>query len=221
MLLVMAAGASPSAASTIATIPPATLPYMTDTWPRSWSPMTADLRALLQRYLSDQGYTVHGGGAGPLDVLLARERDVLVLDVMMPGRRLSIGACARRARPFHPDSPPGRPVDRIIGLEMGADDYLPKPFNPRELLARIQALVRRQRLLGAHTAPQAGGDVLRFGDCTLHLAARRLSAPNEIPGTGEFARRRWHATPHRPLGRDRPPPWLARATAPQTASTCR
>lgn len=47
----------------------------------------------------------------------------------------------------------GDPVDRIVGLEMGADDYLPKPFNPRELLARIQALVRRQRMLGAHSGP--------------------------------------------------------------------
>ena len=100
--------------------------------------------------------TVDGGG--PLDKLLARERfDVLVLDVMMPGED---GLSICRRLPARGETIPivmltarGDPLDRIIGLEMGADDYLPKPFNPRELLARIQALVRRQRMLGAHTGP--------------------------------------------------------------------
>ena len=128
-----------------------------------------DLRALLQRYLSDQGYTVRTvDGAGPLDVLLQRERfDVLVLDVMMPGED-GLSICRRlRAQgetiPILMLTARGDPVDRIIGLEMGADDYLPKPFNPRELLARIQAMVRRQRLLGAHTGPQGVRERLAFG----------------------------------------------------------
>ena len=128
-----------------------------------------DLRALLQRYLSDQGYSVRTvDGAGPLDVLLQRERfDVLVLDVMMPGED-GLAICRRlRAQgetiPILMLTARGDPVDRIVGLEMGADDYLPKPFNPRELLARIQAMVRRQRLLGAHTGPRQTGGRIDFG----------------------------------------------------------
>ena len=177
-----------------------------------------DLRALLQRYLSDQGYTVRTvEGAGPLDVLLARERfDVLVLDVMMPGED-GLSICRRlRAQgetiPILMLTARGDPVDRIVGLEMGADDYLPKPFNPRELLARIQALVRRQRMLGAHTGPQGVYGVqglqgrLAFGDLVLLPAERRLEkAGADIPlTTGEFALLLALAqNPQRPLGRDR------------------
>ena len=174
-----------------------------------------DLRALLQRYLSDQGYSVRTvEGAGPLDVLLARERfDVLVLDVMMPGED-GLSICRRlRAQgetiPILMLTARGDPVDRIVGLEMGADDYLPKPFNPRELLARIQALVRRQRMLGAHTGPQGVYGVqgrLAFGDFVLLPAERRLEkAGADIPlTTGEFALLLALAqNPQRPLGRDR------------------
>ena len=171
-----------------------------------------ELRALLQRYLSDQGYTVRTvEGAGPLDVLLQRERfDVLVLDVMMPGED-GLAICRRlRAQgetiPILMLTARGDPVDRIVGLEMGADDYLPKPFNPRELLARIQARVRRQRLLGAHTGPQGAHERLAFGDFVLLPAERRLERRGEdMPlTTGEFALLQALAQqPHRPLGRDR------------------
>ena len=181
-----------------------------------------DLRALLQRYLSDQGYTVRTvDGAGPLDVLLQRERfDVLVLDVMMPGED-GLAICRRlRAQgetiPILMLTARGDPVDRIIGLEMGADDYLPKPFNPRELLARIQAMVRRQRVLGAHTGPRQVGGCIVFGAFTLWLDERRLErndgrddnhsqGAQDVPlTTGEFALLQALAQqPHRPLGRDR------------------
>ncbi|MBT9443004.1 MAG: response regulator [Acidovorax sp.] len=181
-----------------------------------------DLRALLQRYLSDQGYTVRTvDGAGPLDVLLQRERfDVLVLDVMMPGED-GLAICRRlRAQgetiPILMLTARGDPVDRIIGLEMGADDYLPKPFNPRELLARIQAMVRRQRVLGAHTGPRQAGGRIVFGAFTLWLDERRLErndgrddnhshCAQDVPlTTGEFALLQALARqPHRPLGRDR------------------
>jgi two-component system phosphate regulon response regulator OmpR len=181
-----------------------------------------DLRALLQRYLSDQGYTVRTvDGAGPLDVLLARERfDVLVLDVMMPGED-GLAICRRlRAQgetiPILMLTARGDPVDRIVGLEMGADDYLPKPFNPRELLARIQAMVRRQRVLGAHTGPRQAGGRIVFGAFTLWLDERRLErndgrddnhshGAQDVPlTTGEFALLQALARqPHRPLGRDR------------------
>ena len=186
-----------------------------------------DLRALLQRYLSDQGYTVRTvDGAGPLDVLLQRERfDVLVLDVMMPGED-GLAICRRlRAQgetiPILMLTARGDPVDRIVGLEMGADDYLPKPFNPRELLARIQAMVRRQRLLGAHTGPQAVLSRLAFGDFVLWPAERRLERRGEdMPlTTGEFALLLALAqNPHRPLGRDR---LLALAYGPDHAATDR
>jgi two-component system phosphate regulon response regulator OmpR len=173
----------------------------------------ADLRALLQRYLSDQGCAVRTvDGAAALDKLLARERfDVLVLDVMMPGED-GLSICRRlRAQgetiPIVMLTARGDPLDRIIGLEMGADDYLPKPFNPRELLARIQALVRRQRMLGAHAGAAApSGGALHFGSHTLHLAQRRLERNGrDVPlTTGEFSLLQALAThPNRPLGRDR------------------
>jgi two-component system phosphate regulon response regulator OmpR len=172
----------------------------------------ADLRALLERYLGDQGYAVRTvEGAAPLDRLLARERfDVLVLDVMMSGED-GLAVCRRlRAQgetiPIVMLTARGDPVDRIVGLEMGADDYLPKPFNPRELLARIQALVRRQRILGAHGGPMAEDGELRFGAHVLHLGRRTLHRGDaEVPlTTGEFGLLAALAqNAGRPLGRER------------------
>lgn len=189
-----------------------------------------DLRALLQRYLSDQGYAVRTvEGAGPLDALLARERfDVLVLDVMMPGED-GLSICRRlRAQgetiPILMLTARGDPVDRIIGLEMGADDYLPKPFNPRELLARVQAMVRRQRMLGAHTGPllAAGpGASVRFGAFELFLQERRLTRDGQEVAltSGEFALLQSLAQqPRRPLGRDR---LMALAYGPEHEATDR
>jgi len=139
------------------------------------------LRDLLQRYLTEQGFGVHTvSDAAGMDKLLGRERvDLLVLDLMLPGedglsicRRLRGG---KNTVPIIMLTAKGEDVDRIVGLEMGADDYLPKPFNPRELLARIQALVRRQRMLGAHTGPLPDDGRIAFGGFTLHLGERRLS----------------------------------------------
>ncbi len=171
----------------------------------------AELRALLQRYLGDQGVAVRTvPDAAQAERLLSRERfDVLVLDVMMPGED-GLSLCRRlRAQgetiPILMLTARGDPIDRIVGLEMGADDYLPKPFNPRELLARVQAMWRRQRMLGAHGGP-AGEAPITFGPYTLHLAERRLDKAGETLDltTGEFTLLQALAqNANRPLGRDR------------------
>ncbi len=112
----------------------------------------AEMRALLQRYLSGQGFAVQVvADAQQLDTLLARQGyDVLVLDLMLPGES-GLSICRRlRASgetvPIMMLTARGDPVDRIVGLEMGADDYLPKPFEPRELAARLHAMIRRRAM---------------------------------------------------------------------------
>jgi two-component system, OmpR family, phosphate regulon response regulator OmpR len=107
------------------------------------------LRDLLVRYLGGEGYEVRAvADAAAMDKQLARERhDLVVLDLMLPGED-GLAICRRlRAQNNAPAivmlTAKGDDVDRIVGLEMGADDYLPKPFNPRELVARIKAILRR------------------------------------------------------------------------------
>ncbi|MGA8008272.1 MAG: response regulator [Thiomonas sp.] len=171
----------------------------------------AELRALLQRYLGSMGLQVRAvEDATQLDRLLAREPfDLLILDLMMPGEDgLSV---LRRLRAQGETLPVlmltarGEPVDRILGLAMGADDYLPKPFEPRELLARIQAMLRRQAMLGVTPAGQPGG-LIRFGQCVLDLTARTLEREGEtvVLTSGEFALLAALAShPGRALGRER------------------
>jgi two-component system phosphate regulon response regulator OmpR len=177
----------------------------------------AELRGLLQRYLGDQGCQVRTEPhAETVAALLARERfDVLVLDLMMPGED-GLSLCRRLRHqgetiPILMLTARGDPVDRVVGLEMGADDYLAKPFHPRELLARIQALVRRQQVLGAHRGP-AVDTVLRFGPYALNLDARSLTRDGQaVPlTTGEFQLLQALAlNPRRPGARpaDRTGPW--------------
>jgi two-component system phosphate regulon response regulator OmpR len=154
----------------------------------------ARLRDLLRRYLGDAGMTVHvAEHAQAMNRLWQRERyDVLVLDLMMPGEDgLSV---LRRLRGGNDRTPivmltaKGEDVDRIVGLEMGADDYLPKPFNPRELLARIHAVLRRRAAEEAPAAPVDGAPVA-FGEFVLDLSTRTLrrgEAPVALT-SGEFA----------------------------------
>ena len=153
------------------------------------------LRELLKRYLSEQSYvvdTVPDGAA--MDRSLARERyDLMVLDLMMPNED-GLAICRRlRAKgemmPIIMLTAKGDEVDRIVGLEMGADDYLPKPFNPRELAARIQAVLRRQAPASQPGAPDANGAVIEFGPFRLDMGTRTLTRENEpLPLTsGEFA----------------------------------
>src|SRR5499426_875750 len=169
------------------------------------------LRDLLQRYLSEQGFGVHTvSDAAGMDKLLGRERvDLLVLDLMLPGedglsicRRLRGG---KNTVPIIMLTAKGEDVDRIVGLEMGADDYLPKPFNPRELVARIHAVLRRHTERLAPGAPAAGGKVT-FGPYVLDLSTRTLlkgDTPIALT-TGEFGLLKVLAThPRQPLAREK------------------
>ena len=170
------------------------------------------LRDLLQRYLTEQGFSVHTvSDAAGMDKLLARERvDLLVLDLMLPGedglsicRRLRGG---KNAVPIIMLTAKGEDIDRILGLEMGADDYLPKPFNPRELVARIKAVLRRRSAPLPPGAPAVEPEKVSFGNMTVNLATRTLERGGESISltTGEFALLRVLIThPRTPLSRDK------------------
>lgn len=156
------------------------------------------IRELLAEYLVAHGYAVEtADGANALGALLARRKpDLLVLDWMMPGEDgLSI-ARRLRAQPGFPPiimlSAKGEDIDRIIGLEVGADDYLAKPFNPRELLARIRAVLRRGADTVVVEAPKDSGSPGRqmsFGPFAVDLETRCLRRDGvEIVLTGgEYA----------------------------------
>jgi two-component system OmpR family response regulator len=106
------------------------------------------LREQVVRYLSDHGFRTHAAGAAPAmeEVLAAGPIDLVILDVMLPGED-GLSICRRLADRGGPAivmmSAMAEEVDRVLGLELGADDYLPKPCSPRELLARVRAVMRR------------------------------------------------------------------------------
>lgn len=171
----------------------------------------ARLRDLLTRYLGEQGLAVKAvANAQQMDKIRAREHfHLLILDLMMPGED-GLTIC-RRLRGTGDKTPiimltaKGDEIDRIVGLEMGADDYLPKPFNPRELLARIHAVLRRQDNIPPG-APQADDTPVTFGNITVDLAARSLKRGNELLPltTGEFAVLKVLLQhPRQPLSRDK------------------
>ena len=170
------------------------------------------LRDLLLRYLGEQGYEVKAvPDAAGMDRMLARERyDLIVLDLMLPGED-GLAICRRlRGQANAPAiimlTAKGDDVDRIVGLEMGADDYLPKPFNPRELLARINAVLRRRAPGGPPGGPAADTEAHRFGGFELNLATRSLQRdgkPVQLT-TGEFAVLKVLVQhPRTPLSRDK------------------
>lgn len=153
------------------------------------------LRELLLRYLAEQGFEVSAEpNAVGLDKRLDRNRpDLVVLDLMLSGGEDGLSIC-RRLRGAGENIPiimltaKGDEIDRIIGLEMGADDYLPKPFNPRELVARIHAILRR-RSAGPASAPVENGRPFAFGKFILDPSTRTLSRngqPVQMT-SGEFA----------------------------------
>jgi len=144
------------------------------------------LAAMVSDYLGAAGLRVHTEGSGEraLDLLLREPFDAVVLDLMLPGidglevcRRLRALPGAAAEVPVLMLTARGDAADRVVGLELGADDYLPKPFEPRELLARLRAILRRGRARNP--------DVLRFGRLEIDRAARELrldGALREITG---------------------------------------
>ncbi len=146
-----------------------------------------DIRDLLKRYLEKNGVraSVAANGRQMRALLDGADVDLIVLDLMLPGED-GIKLC-RDLRADGKQSPPilmltarNEEADRILGLEMGADDYLSKPFAPRELLARIRAILRRARALPANLsiAPESHRWV-RFGEWTLDTTARHLLDAND------------------------------------------
>lgn len=152
------------------------------------------LRTLLERYLKQEGYTVFtAADAANMEKRMQREHiDLIILDVMLPGEDgLSIARRLQSAR-TRPSilmlSAKGEEIDRIVGLEMGADDYLTKPFNTRELLARVKSILRRtpRTIPGS---PSTETELVYFGDMIFDLSTRTLtkSGVREEISTGEFS----------------------------------
>lgn len=166
------------------------------------------MRELLQRYLGEQGFSVKAvSDSNEMNAAISQlQPDLLVLDLMLPGED-GLAICRRlrgqgSAIPIIMLTARGDEVDRIIGLEMGADDYLPKPFNPRELLARINAIFRRQGL-GTSSAQD---ESFSFGDFVFDPSARTLLKNGEAIAltSGEFTLLKVFIDhPRQPLSRDR------------------
>jgi two-component system, OmpR family, phosphate regulon response regulator OmpR len=170
------------------------------------------IRDLLRRYLSQEGFDVLlAEDARALQRIMQRETiDLLVLDVMLPGED-GLSICKRLRSegvrtPIIMLTAKGEDTDRITGLDIGADDYLGKPFNPRELLARIQAVLRRRPVAESPGAPSAEQEVITFGDFVFDLGARSLqkSGQDIALTSGEFAMLKALARhPRQALSRDK------------------
>ena len=163
------------------------------------------IREVLCDYLGQHGYETAGAAsAAEMDrAMAARTPDLIVLDLMMPGED-GLSVCRRiagKGPPIVMLSAMGEDTDRIIGLELGSDDYLAKPCNPRELLARVRAVLRRPRDEAAGDAP-----ALLFAGWRLDLMRRELTRPDQqvVPlSAGEFALLRAFAErPGRVMSRD-------------------
>ena len=162
---------------------------------------------LTATYLRDQEFTVYTGKSGKeLDEILKKyAADLIILDLMMPDES-GLQICQRlRVNdvliPIIMLTAKGDEVDRIVGLEMGADDYLPKPFNPRELLARINAIIRRKETFSEKSSTKP----IKFGAFLFSIQNRSLSkdGKNISITTGEFNLLKvFTERPKQPLSRD-------------------
>ncbi len=169
-----------------------------------------DLRKLISEFLGEHGYQVEAAESVPemRRIMSQRKPDLIILDVMMPGED---GLSAARHLASERGSPAvimlsalGNDTDRIIGLEVGADDYLAKPCNPRELLARVRALLRRSQATA--DLAETRGNVYEFAGWRLDIIRRDLRDPTGIfinLSDGEFALLRTFVEhPQRVLSRD-------------------
>lgn len=143
----------------------------------------ADITQLLAQYLSRFGFTAHTArDADSMRMVLAAQPvDLVVLDVMLPGTDGLTLARELRSRsriPIIMLTARGDPYDRVIGLEMGADDYMSKPFEPRELVARIQTVLRR--VTSGQAPPPEESEVVHFDGWQLHRMARHLVTPEGV-----------------------------------------
>ena len=172
----------------------------------------ARIRDLLRRYLTQEGFEVLlAEDAKALNRILTRETiDLIVLDLMLPGED-GLAICRRlrgagNTTPIVMLTAKGDEVDRIVGLEMGADDYLPKPFNPRELLARINAVLRRRPPEEPPGAPSVTSESVQIGAFTFDLGARLLvkDGASTALTTGEYSLLKVLVShPRQPLSRDK------------------
>ena len=144
----------------------------------------AEIRGLLGEYLQKQGYraTAVADGKGLRAAMDKSRPDVIILDLMLPGED-GLALCrdlrARSEIPIIMLTARGDETDRIVGLELGADDYVAKPFNPRELLARIKSVLRRTRSLPDNLKPEEAGSY-RFAGWTLDVATRNLTGADGV-----------------------------------------
>lgn len=149
----------------------------------------AKLIDLLTEYFGENEFTAHAVmlGADALDAIRDSQPDIVILDIMLPdtnGLEVLKQIRAKHTVPVIMLTAKGDDTDRIVGLELGADDYLPKPFNPRELLARIRAILRRQD----RAVPEPDTVIIRAGDLELNRSTRTLIFKGEnVPlSTTEF-----------------------------------
>jgi two-component system OmpR family response regulator len=140
-----------------------------------------EIRSLLREYLQKQGYrvTAVADGRGLRAAMANSHPDLVILDLMLPGED-GLTLCrelrARSEVPVIMLTARGEETDRIVGLELGADDYVAKPFSPRELLARIKSVLRRARSLPDNLKNEESG-MFRFAGWTLDAATRNLTSP--------------------------------------------
>jgi two-component system phosphate regulon response regulator OmpR len=153
------------------------------------------IRDLIKQYLQDQGFDCSAGEHGKdLDKLILKASpDLIILDLMLPDEN-GLDICKRLRvnkikTPIIMLTAKGDEVDRLIGLEMGADDYLPKPFNPRELLARINSIFRRHEMELSEKVNEVSGKTIQFDDFEFNPQERTLKKDKkEIDLTsGEFS----------------------------------